>query len=75
MTYRRVSPEGRKDPWFQDERTGMFFQFLSTDWTRWQPPTPAEVARDIVRRYGSPLGAYESWIGRTPNWYNEETND
>ena len=74
MSYHRVSPEGTKDPWFQDERTGMFFQFFSTDWSQYEPwtPTPAATARYLLHRYGSP---YRAWVGHMPNWHTEDDAD
>jgi len=78
VSYHRVSPEDYEgNPWFQDDRTGMFFQFLQSDWSSWRPPTPtpAEVARDILHRYGSAVAAHAAWSGRPPNWYTEESAD
>jgi hypothetical protein len=79
--YHRVSPDDYTgNPWYQDHRTGMFFQFVSNIPENWEPNKDVEqnVAANlqyIEDTYGKSFDEYAKWIERYPCWYQNSDND
>jgi hypothetical protein len=74
MGYHYISTSETGD-WYQDDKTGMFFQFLKSSWKEYKPPKAEEsqeaLRKYILERYGNPLAAYIRWSSeKTSHWYS-----
>jgi len=54
------------------------FQFLNSTWAGYGIPKTADPTQQAIAggryirvRYGSPLGAWNAWLSRSPHWYAE----